>query len=96
MVPIYDVNSIFLADVSKFSGETSEFLNRNKIAINQKEFDALVIYRFNRGSFSQNAIDYLKEGNRNKSDWDSIWTGPPNRRKTCQSLFFGGDYVIVE
>lgn len=58
----------------------------------EKEFDALVIYRYNRGSLSNTAMNYLETGNRNKKDWEEVWTGGQNRKDKLQELFFGGNY----
>ena len=91
-IPISDVNRIFDNDVRDNGEAISNWLIGKNIVVTDKEFDALVIYRFNRGSLSDNAMAYLENGNRNKNDWNSVWTGGDNRREACQRLFFGGSY----
>ena len=54
----------------------------------QNEFDALVIYRYNRGHLSDTVMRYLEEGNRNEEDWLAVWTGGDNRKEACQRLLF--------
>jgi hypothetical protein len=92
MVPISIINSQYEADVKLHSKAISDWLDKENIKVTQKEFDALVICRYNRGNLPENAMKYLIDGNRNKADWERIWTGGQNRKDKCQSLFFGGEY----
>jgi len=92
MIPISIINSTYQADVELHSKEISDWLIQEGITLNQKEFDALVIYRYNRGHLSNNAMSYLKSGNRSQTDWQKVWTGGQNRKDKCQDLFFGGNY----
>lgn len=89
MVPIDVVDQIFYSDIQENCEVIADFLEEKNITVTQNEFDALVIYRFNIGSLSRDAQDYLEEGNRNPDDWYNVW--PANRRDICQNLFFGGE-----
>ena len=88
-VPIDEANQILAEDIIYHSNEVAYFLEENGIEVTQGQFDALVIYRFNRGRLSQTAIDYLREGNMSEEDWRAVWTGGEEREKLCQELFFG-------
>jgi len=88
-VPIDEANQILAEDIIYHSNEVADFLEENGIEVTQGQFDALVIYRFNRGHLSQTAIDYLREGNMSEEDWRAVWTGGEEREKLCQELFFG-------
>jgi len=92
MVPIDIIESQYDVDVKLHSKAISDWLIEKNIKVNQKEFDALVIYRYNRGNMSQSAMQYLETGNKKKDDWKKIWTGGQNRIDKCQELFFGGNY----
>lgn len=89
MVPIDVVYQVFYSDIQDNCEIIADFLEEKNITVTQNEFEALVIYRFNRGSLSRVARDYLEEGNRNPDDWYNVW--PANRRDICQNLFFGGE-----
>lgn len=74
MVPIDIIESQYDVDVKLHSKAISDWLIEKNIKVNQKEFDALVIYRYNRGNMSQSAMQYLETGNKKKDDWKKIWT----------------------
>lgn len=92
MVPIEDVYEIFKSDVSENCNAIDSYIQEKEIEVSKNEFDALVIYRFNKGSLSRKARKYLEEGKRNQEDWEKIWTGGDNRKEACQKLFFEGEY----
>ncbi len=92
MVPIEVIEELLEQDIQENCEAISAYLSEEEITLTQKEFDALVIYRYNRGHLSSKAMEYLKEGNRIKEDWEKIWTGGVNRKVKCQELFFGGNY----
>lgn len=92
MVPIDVLDQIFESDIELHSKEIADYLEEKNIKVTQSEFDALVIYSYNHGSLSEEAMAYLAEGNRNEEDWKGIWTGHDGRKEVCQELFFeGGD-----
>lgn len=92
MVPIEDVYEIFKSDVSENCNEIDSYIQEKNIEVSKNEFDALVIYRFNRGKLSSDAMIYLESGNKNQEDWKQIWKGGNNRKEACQKLFFEGEY----
>ena len=92
MVPIDIIEFQYDVDVKFHSKAISDWLIEKNIKVTQKEFDALVIYRYNRGNMSQSAMQYLETGNKKRDDWKKIWTGGQNRIDKCQELFFGGNY----
>ena len=87
-VPIEEVNRIFIEDIQEFSNTVADQLNERGIEVTQAEFDALVIYAYNRGRLSWKALDYLEAGNRVPEDWQHVWSGGDNRIEYCQNLFF--------
>ena len=89
MVPIDVVEQIYYSDIAEFSKAITNFLKQENITVTQYEFDALVICRFNTGHLPEEALNYLKDGNRDRDAWYNVW--PENRRDICQNLFFGGE-----
>ena len=96
MVPICEVNKIFRKDIETNSKKIADFLLDRNIEVSQNEFDALVIYRFTKGSLPKTGRTDLKNKNRNEEDWKKIWTGGNNRKDGCQELFFNGEYYGKE
>ena len=88
MVPIEEVNRIFYEDIQEFSDKVANTLISQGIDVTQDEFDALVIYAYNRGSLTSDMLNNLKNGNRNPTDWQDLWSGGDNREEYCQNLFF--------
>lgn len=88
MVPIEEVNRIFYEDIQEFSDDVADTLIEHGVDVTQNEFDALVIYAYNRGSLSPTVLEYLEEGNRVPEDWEDAWSGGDNRKEYCQDLFF--------
>lgn len=91
-IPIGVINEIFRKDIETYGKKVADYLAEKNIEVSQTEFDALVIYSFNRGKISDDVRKYLESGNRNKEDWGKVWTGGNNRKDACQRLFFEGDY----
>lgn len=96
MVPIEVIEELLEQDIQIHSEEISGFINRNdeesddtkeRIILTQNEFDALVIYSYNRGSLSSKAKECLDEGRRIKEEWEKIWTGGENRKKYVRKYF---------
>lgn len=92
MIPIEVIEDLFNKDVDIHCTKVQEMLEDDKITVSQNEFDALVIYRYNRGKISENAETLLRDGNRSEEDWKNIWTGGENRKEECQKLFFNKEY----
>lgn len=88
MVPIGVIEELFMQDIEEQCRKIKEYLDSMGIEVSQNEFDALVIYRYNRGHLSDTVMRYLEEGNRNEEDWLAVWTGGDNRKEACQRLFF--------
>ena len=88
-ITIDEANQILADDIIKHSTVIANYLEEKDIVITQEQFDALVIYRFNKGSLSEIAKTYLLNENMDKDDWREVWTGGEIREEACQNIFFG-------
>jgi len=85
VMPVNDALDIFKADVQEHTNEVKEFLVDAGVDITQNEFDALVIYRFNKGNIGA-VLNLLREGNRDRQLWYDTMVNADNNGKFEKSL----------
>ncbi len=98
---VEDALQIFKNDITFHSSKVEEYLKDNNISVTQNEFDALVIYRYNKGNIGA-VLDLLKSGNKDKETWYKVMVNADgasnfensltNRRKWQNSIYFDNYY----
>lgn len=107
MVPIEDCLNILSNDIRSNATAINSFLKDNKITLQQNEFDALVINRYNKGHLTQPILDALRSGSRDRKVWENafyagldpkskFYDGWKKRRQDELEVFLDNDYTRIK